>query len=108
PSFTMSTVERLEGWKQAGVITEAQHEVLAALVRKERFSLFAELNALLYLGVIALAGGLGWTFTTYFQRLGDIFILAVLSGLLAGTFYYVISRAAPYTNERSAAPNFIF
>jgi hypothetical protein len=104
----MTTVERLENWKQAGIITDVQHGLLAALVRRERFSLFLEINALLYLGVLSLAGGLAWTFTTYFQRLGDFFILAALSALLAGCLYYCFSRTPAYSNAEVESPNIVF
>jgi hypothetical protein len=104
----MTTVERLHNWKQAGIITEAQHGLLAALIRRERFSLFLEINALLYLGVLALAGGLAWTFTTYFQRLGDFFILAALSALLAGSLYYCFSRTPAYSNAEVESPTIVF
>jgi Predicted membrane protein (DUF2157) len=104
----MTTVERLDNWKRAGVITDAQHGLLAALVRRERFSLFLEINALLYLGVLSLAGGLAWTFTTYFQRLGDFFILAALSALFAGSLYYCFSRTPAYSNGEVESPNIAF
>ena len=104
----MTTVERLQSWKQAGIISDAQYESLSALVRKERFSLFLELNALLYLGVLALVGGLGWTFSSHFERLGDVFILTVLSIMLAGSLYYCFSKAAPYSNQETVSPNFVF
>jgi hypothetical protein len=104
----MTTVERLDNWKRAGIITDAQYGLLAALVRRERFSLFLEINALLYLGVLSLAGGLAWTFTTYFQRLGDFFILAALSALLAGSLYYCFSRTPAYSNEEVESPNVVF
>ena len=104
----MSTLERLENWKQAGTITGTQYEALSALINKERFSLFLELNALLYLGVLSLVGGLAWTFSTHFERLGDVFILAVLSTMLAGSLYYCFSKAEPYSNEEVESPNFVF
>jgi hypothetical protein len=103
----VTTLERLERWKTAGIITEPQQRSLAALVRKERFSLFVELNVLFYLGVISLVGGLGWTFTTYFERLGDFFILGVLSTMLAASLYYCFSRVATYSNEQVESPNFV-
>src|SRR2546425_7129378 len=103
----MTTTERLENWKQTGIISEAQHGTLSALVRKQRFSLFLELNALLYLGVLSLVGGLGWAFSTHFEKLGDVFILGVLSTLLAGSLYYCISKASSYSNQEVESPNFI-
>lgn len=103
----MTTLERLQQWRRAGTITDAQHETLSALVRKAWFSVFFELNALLYLGVLLLAGGLGWTFRTHSTSLGDAFILVTLSLLLAGSLYYCFSRAPGYSTEEVESPNFV-
>jgi len=103
----VTTLERLDSWKQSGIISDAQHGLLSELVTKRRFSLFLELNALLYLGVLSVVGGLGWTFSTHFEKLGDIFILSVLSGLLAASLYYCFSTVGAYSNEAVESPNFI-
>lgn len=104
----MTTLEQLREWGRAGIITEAQHDALAALVRKERFSLFLELNALLYVGVLSLVGGLGWTFQTYFANLGDPLILSILSALCAGCLFYCFSHAAPYSHGEVEPPSLTF
>ena len=104
----MTTLERLDQWKRTGIITDAQHGALSALVRRERFSLFLELNALLYIGVLALTAGLGWTFQTHFKSLGDVFILAVLSLMLAASLYYCFSRATSFSVNEVESPNFVF
>ena len=67
----MTMVERISGWKDEGVITPSQFERLGAIVRKDRFSVALELNALLYLGVLSIAAGLLWTVRTHFIALGD-------------------------------------
>lgn len=103
-----TTIERLNRWKQAGIITDGQHGLLAALLRKQRFSLFLELSALLYIGVVSLATGIGWTVHTYFTNLGDVFVLTALSALLAGTLYYCFSRGVPYAHEEVESPNLAF
>jgi hypothetical protein len=79
----MTTLDRLRHWNETGIITDAQSQTLAALVRNERFSVYLELNAALYLGVLALVGGVGWTFQVYFTNLGDPFILTTFSALVA-------------------------
>lgn len=107
PFFSMTTLQQLEHWKQAGIIDDSQCRTLSALVRKERFSLFLELNGLLYLGVLSLAGGLGWTFRSHFERLGDVLILAVLSILLVVSLYYCWSRSARYSNQEVESSNFV-
>jgi len=103
----MTTPERLNGWKEAGIISAAQHENLNTLVRKERFSVFIEINAFLYIGVLAIVGGLGWTVQTYFNSVGDTFILAALSLILAGSFTYCFSRASAYSNHEVESPNLV-
>ena len=82
--------------------------VLAALVRKERFSLFVELHTLLYLGVISLIAGVGWTIQVHFQGLGDAAILSALTCALAGSLYYCFSRGRGYSTGRVEAPGFAF
>ncbi len=104
----MTTLERLRHWNQAGVIDDRQHETLAALVRKERFSVFLELNALLYIGVLSFVAGLGWTFRAYFTNLGDPFILALFSLLFAGCLSYCFSHAPPYRHEEVDSPTLVF
>ena len=104
----MHTVERLQKWKDTGAITSDQFDTIAAIVRKERFSIFVELNALLYLGVLLLVAGIGWTIQEYFENLGDAAILIGLSALLAGSLYYCFSRAPEWSNARVESPNLAF
>jgi hypothetical protein len=104
----MTTLERLEQWRRTGILSDAQHTSLSALVRKERFSLFLELNALLYLGVLSLVAGLGWTIQTHFAALGDIFVIGLLTSLLSGSLYYCFSHARAFSTEEVESPNFIF
>ena len=104
----MTTIERLDGWKAAGVISVEQHTLLAALVKHERFSVFVELSALLYVGVIAVVGGLTWTFREYVVNLGDAAILAILTLLMVLAFGYCFSKAAPYSNAEVESPTLAF
>jgi hypothetical protein len=104
----MSALISLDRWKRAGTISEAQHDALAALVRRDRFSLFIELNALLYVGVLALAGGAGWTIATYSARLGDFAILATLTAVFAASLYYCFRHTAPYSREQVEPPGLAF
>ena len=102
----MSTLRYLERWKTAGVIPLRQHDVLAALVRKDRVSVFVELNALLYAGVVTFIAGVGWTIQTYFASLGDAAVLSSLSLLLAGCLVYCFTRSAPYCEQRAGVVAF--
>src|SRR5579859_7005346 len=89
----MIILARLEQWKQQGKISPEQNAHLAGLSRGEPFSLFLELNLLLYAGILAFVAGLGWTVSTWSQQLGDLLILTVLSAILTACFWYCFSRA---------------
>jgi hypothetical protein len=104
----MSTLSYLERWKIAGAITAEQHDLLAALVRRDRVSVFLELNALLYAGVVAFIAGVGWTIRTYFASLGDAAVLSSLSLLFAGCLIYCFTRSAPYSNDARESSYFAF
>ena len=49
----MTILARLERWKEQSKISPEQHALLAGLSRGEPFSLFLELNILLYAGILA-------------------------------------------------------
>jgi hypothetical protein len=80
-----------------------QFNSIAAIVRKDRFSVFFELNALLYLGVVSLVGGIGWAIQVYAATLGDAAILFGLTAILLGSLYYCFSRTLPFSAQ--AAPS---
>jgi hypothetical protein len=104
----MTILDRLELWKEQGAITLEQHAFLSGLSRGEPFSLFIELNILLYAGVLAFVAGLGWTVTTWSRQLGDVLVLTVLSTLLAACFWYCFTRATAWSPKETPAPNAIF
>lgn len=100
----MTILRRLEAWRDSGIISADQYQVLSALASGERFSVFLELNALLYLGVLSLAGGIGWTVQTYFTNLGDAAIILSLTAVLGASLYYCFSRAQPYSPAEVESP----
>lgn len=104
----MTTGDRLDAWKAVGVISEEQHAVLTALVRRERFSVFVELSSMLYLGVLCTVGGLVWTFREYVVNLGDVAILAILTLLMVLSFGYCFTKATPYSNDEVESPSLVF
>jgi hypothetical protein len=95
----MTVLARLEHWQRAGAISPAQHDAIAALVRKDRFPVFLELNALLYAGVLAVAGGVAWTVAMYAERMGDAAIVAALTCAFVATLAYCFAHARPYANR---------
>jgi hypothetical protein len=104
----MSLLADLDRWKDAEIITGSQHHALTALVRKDRFSVFDELNGLLYLGVLAFIAGAGWTVQTYSARLGDLAILFTLTVSFAGSLYYCFARGSPYSSSQQESPTLAF
>ena len=68
----MTILSRLERWREQGAITAEQYAQLTSRQRREAFSLFLELNVLLYASVLAFVSGLGWTVTTWSKQLGDV------------------------------------
>ena len=104
----MTTTDRLDAWKASGIISDEQHASLTALVRQDRFSVFVELSALLYIGVLALVGGLIWTFRDYVANLGDAVILSILGLLMAASFSYCFLRGRPYSKHEVESPSLAF
>src|SRR6266446_10493161 len=104
---SMTILTRLKQWKESGVISSEQHTLLAGLSRREPFSLFLELNILLYAGILAFVAGLGWTVSTWSQQLGDVLVLTILSTLLAACFWYCFSRAPAWSPGETPSPSLV-
>jgi len=99
----VTIIARLEHWREHGAISPEQQIHLAGLCRGEPFSLFLELNILLYAGVLTFVAGLGWTVTTWSQQIGDVVVLAVLSAILGACFWYCFSRAPVWSAAETPA-----
>lgn len=104
----MTILTRLEQWRDSSTITSEQYTFLAGLSHGEPFSLFLELNILLYIGIFAFIVGLGWTVSTWSQKLGDVLVLAILSALISACFWYCFSRAPAWSSAETPAPSLIF
>jgi hypothetical protein len=104
----MTLLTRLEQWKEQGILSPEQHALLAGLSRGEPFSLFLELNLLLYGGILAFVAGLGWTVSTRSQQLGDVLVLTILSVMLAACFWYCFSRAPAWSPVEVPSPSLVF
>lgn len=105
---SVTVLNRLDQWKESGVISAEQHTLLSGLSRDEPLSISLELNILLYAGILAFVGGLGWTVSTWSKQLGDIVILATLTAILAASFWYCFSRAAAWSPSETPSPSLVF
>lgn len=104
----MTILARLEQWQERGIISSEQHTFLSGLTRAEPFSLFLELNILLYAGILAFVGGLGWTLGAWSQQVGDVLVLAALSATFFGCLWHCFSRAAAWSYSETTSPNLVF
>src|SRR5580704_10431219 len=104
----MTILNRLDQWTERGVISPEQHARLASLSRGEPFSLFLELNILLYAGILSFVAGVGWTVSTWSHQLGDVLVLTALSVMLAASFWYSFSRAPAWSPGETSSPSLIF
>src|SRR4030095_12591228 len=105
---TMPMVERLRRWRDEGAITPEQDAALGVIVRKDRFSVALELSALLYLGVVSIAGGVLWTVQTHFTSLNDTAIVLTLPLIVGLCGWYCLSRARPYSPGEVESPTALF
>jgi len=104
---SMTVTARLDRWKDQGAISPEQYTLLDGLVRGNPFSVFLELNILLYAGALAFIGGLGWTIETYSAQFGAVAIVAVLSVMLVACLTYCRSKALPYSRAETSSPNLV-
>jgi hypothetical protein len=104
----VTTLEQLDRWRTSGAIGAAEHDAIAAIVRKDRFSVYLELNALLYVGVLAFIAGLGWTVQEHFASIGDAAVVGSLAVVFAGCLAHCFRRARPFSRERVESPHFSF
>jgi hypothetical protein len=86
------------------VITPEQHASLSSLARQDRISLYVEIHALLYVGVVATVAGCVWTFRDSLAALGHGAILSLFAALIGASFYYCFTRGGPYANDEVESP----
>ncbi len=88
----------------SGHITEVQHNALADIYLKKLFSLFYELRTMLYLGVLLFTTGVGILIYKNIDTIGHQVIIALLTLLMAGCFWYVNKKRLPYSNAEVQSP----
>jgi hypothetical protein len=98
----------LDQWRDDGIISPEQHAHLAGIARRERVSVYLELNLLLYAGVLAFVAGLGWTVTTWSHQLGDVLIVTALSAIFGVCMWYCFSRAPAWRPAETPSANLAF
>jgi len=94
----------LERLSAQGILPPAQAKALQEIISGKIFSLYAELRALLYLGIILLLTGVGLLINEYFAQLGHIVVIGSLTLASTGAIVYCFSRAKPYSNQEVGSP----
>jgi Predicted membrane protein (DUF2157) len=92
-----------EGLISAGSLQQAEDAEARRL-----FSLHWELNLLLYLGVLLLAGGFGILVYKNIDTIGHQAVLAFIALVTAGSFYYCLRKKTAFTWGKVNAPNAAF
>ena len=83
-------------------------EALSALVRKDRFSVFVELNTTTLSGRAGVRGRGRVDDRNAFRKLGDAAILSALTLTFCFSIYYCFSRGLPYSDRRVESSGFAF
>lgn len=104
----MTILTRLDQWKEREIISPEQHALLTGLSSGEPFSVFLELNILLYAGILLFVGGLGWTVSTWSQQMGDVLVLTLLTAMLAACLWYSFSRAPDWSPKEVPSLSLVF
>lgn len=97
PRLSPFAADLLADLAARGLISPAQAAALADGERAAPFSLHSELRTFLYLGVTALAGGLGALLYEHHERLGPGLILTLMSALLLAAGWYAARHRPAFT-----------
>ncbi|MDB5048009.1 MAG: hypothetical protein JWO30_1080 [Fibrobacteres bacterium] len=86
-----------------GILPEGQQERIDHHYRSRPFSLFWEMRAILYLGVLFLCSGLGILIYKNIDTIGHQTILGAIVAATAACFWYCARHAKPFTYAQAAA-----
>jgi len=104
----MNTIALLTKLNRQGILTDQQLLALSDLHLEKRFSLHVELKTCIYVGVLFILAGFGFTIKKYFTQLGDIAIIGSLSVCTLGAFSYCFLKGKAYSKEAVMQPNMVF
>jgi hypothetical protein len=95
-------IDRLES---AGLLAPAPARLFARVARGDLLSLYAELRALLYAGVLLTMSGVGLLLKNNLDRIGPVAIAAALGLAAAGCFGWTARHAPPFSWGEEPSPN---
>ena len=100
-----AAVERL---RTDGVLSPDQASLLGAVARGERVSVRAELQVLLYGGVLLITAGVGALVRENLERIGPLAIAVVLTVAALACLAWVARVAPPFSRGEAPSPRFGF
>lgn len=84
----------------AGLISAETLDRVIRLRAKPAFSLHREIRMLLYAGILMLSTGLGILIYQNLDSIGHQVILALITAITAGCFWYTFKNQPPYQSEK--------
>ena len=98
------TEPQLRELRDKNLITSEEHDKLAPIISKRLYSVFYELQTLLYLGVLLFTTGAGILIYQNIGDLGHIISIIILSILCGVCFWYIHKKSLPYSHEAVTSP----
>lgn len=87
---------------------ESINRVRAQQQKPALFSVHWELKSLLYIGILALTGGLGLLVYKHIDTIGHQFVLLFIALICAGCFWYGYKKRLPFSAQQVKSPNTVF
>ena len=96
--------KKLQELLDKSFLTQEEFQKLQPVVSKKIFSVFYELQTLLYLGVMLFTTGAGILIYKNIGDLGHLIAIAVLGVLCTLSFWYVTKKGLPYQHDEVTSP----
>jgi hypothetical protein len=93
---------------EKNLITEDQFQKIETITSGKIISVFYELRTLLYLGVLMFTTGAGVLIYQNIGELGHLISILILTMIMMGCYWYVITRGKNYSNDVVSPPNAYF
>jgi hypothetical protein len=93
---------------ERNLINDEQFQKIETITSGKILSVFYELRTLLYLGVLMFTTGAGVLIYQNIGELGHLISILILTLIMMGCYWYVITRGRDYSNELVTAPNAYF
>ena len=97
-------LENLKELKDKNLISEEQFAFLEPISTNKVVSVFYELRAILYLGVMLFTTGAGILVYKNIGNLGHMISIMILFALTAICFHYALRHSRPYSNGKVEVP----